>query len=118
MLTFLIFITPVLVIVAFVVFDTIRKRGEFGLRLSEPTCPKCGFRVPVEVTELWRRDRRRNRWECSVCGFLTDQWGKKLEPAPAVRPVELKNCTDRVDFDNPIDAEGRTPVERILIDDR
>ena len=118
MLTFLIFISPILVILAFVIFDTIRKRGEFGLRLSEPTYPKCGFRVPVEVSDLWRRERRRNRWECPVCGFLTDQWGNKLEPAPSYRPEKLKTLAVTVDFNNPVDTEGRTPVERVFYEDK
>ena len=118
MLTFLIFISPILVILCFIIFDTVRKRGEFGLRLSEPTCPKCEFRVPIEVTETWRRDRRRNRWECPVCGFQTDQWGKMLAPAPAFRPVKQKKLANRIDFDNPLDSEGRTPVERAFTEEK
>ena len=118
MLTLLIFILPVLVILAFVIFDTVRKRGEFGLRLfSEPTCPKCGFKVPVEVADVWRRDRRRNRWECPVCRFLTDQWGKPLQPVRVFRPMKTKKLRVPADFDNPVDAEGRTPVERALTED-
>ena len=110
-----IIIGPLLVILAFVVYDTLRKKGEFGIRLTPPKCPKCGFKIAYETVP--NKERRPNRWECPVCGFLTDQWGNELASARLSYPALKSDANEEFNFDTAVDQSGRTPIERMLADD-
>jgi hypothetical protein len=108
---------PIVVFLSFVLYDTLRRKGEFGLRLTEPCCPKCGFKLLGEVPGTRQVEMRPNRWECPVCGFLTDQWGNELNTGSILQVGQSRTLKGAHDFENPIDMEGRSPVERVLSGD-
>jgi hypothetical protein len=119
MFTLLFFIVaPIaIVIIGFVIYDTIRQKGEFGIALNPPKCPGCGF----QVFEIGRRpgwgERNLNRNVCPTCGFLSDQWGEELPVFPLLPGKEVQKKTEIYTFNSPLDSEGRSPVERALGDE-
>lgn len=70
-----------LVGLAFVVRDTLRRTGRWGINLRPIACPRCGgaagpLRMPKSTTQaLW------GGRTCKACGCHMDKWGKPLEAA-------------------------------------
>ena len=62
----------------FVIRDTVRKRGKWGINLKEVRCPECGTTMP------WYRqpaNLRQALWgggTCPYCGQEVDKWGKPV----------------------------------------
>jgi len=110
----LVIIGPLLVFLAFVVYDTIRGNGDFGLNLSRPKCPRCKFRLNAELSMPAVPDMRPNRWECPVCCIVTDQWGNELAPAISIKKEIMRIPEPNPDFNQPLDSVGRTPIERVM----
>jgi hypothetical protein len=67
--------------VALVVRDTIRRSGRWGINTKSIVCPRCGgtagpLRMPKSTTQaLW------GGRTCKGCGCHMDKWGKPLDAA-------------------------------------
>ena len=105
---------PLLVYLAFVVVDTLRKRGEFGINLRPLACPKCNFQVLKDNIRSASDAASVRRWKCPICGTETDQWGKVDFNSIAVESIPKKIEPPRPDFTIQFDEKGRTPVDRIF----
>ena len=113
-LLFFIVVPIAVVIVGFVIYDTIRQKGEFGIALNPPKCPRCGFQVFEDNRRRQWGERNPNRSVCPTCGFLSNQWGKELAIFPLFSLQDVRTKTATYTFDSPLDSEGRSPVERAL----
>jgi len=112
MMFLLIVIGSAIVIMAFVIIDSMRRKGDFSLNNNDkPACSKCGFNIPFED------ENPRTRWKCPVCGEKVGFWGTDVQATtPKAELPELKEERSIQDFKNPLDEKGRTPVERVLDD--
>jgi hypothetical protein len=67
------------VAMVFVIRDTIRQRGKWGINLKPAVCTQCGTPMPtVRKPANWRQAL----WgggTCPECGFELDKWGRPVE---------------------------------------
>lgn len=105
---------PVLVYLTFVVVDTLRKKGEFGINLHPLACPKCNYRVLQDKIRSASDFGSLGHWECPICGSKTNQWGEVLSDTIIAESIPKQLDSPRPDFSNPFDKKGRTPVDRIF----
>ena len=68
--------------VFFMVRDTIRQRGRWGICLSQPQCHKCGEPVPLVRKPAHWRQAMWGGWTCTQCGFELDKFGHPVEDQP------------------------------------
>lgn len=109
----LIILGPLLVLLLFVAYDTIRRRGEFGIALESPRCPACSFKLARSVQSDDLRLEAPNRSTCSVCGYLADQWGTPLKQADLLNNSELNSSrSDESEYN----IEGVSRVDRLIQD--
>lgn len=72
------FVVGLITIVFFVIPQTIRGSGKYGINLKGRCCPNCGKRLPFpslpkSIVQLWENNRN-----CPYCGCEMDIWGKKV----------------------------------------
>jgi hypothetical protein len=69
----------------FVIRDTIRGKGRWGINLKQTFCKECGepapaIRKPASLSQaLW------GGWTCEECGLELDKWGEPLPDQPQRR---------------------------------
>ncbi len=78
-LLFLLALVATLVVVLFVIRDTIRGAGIWGINFEPLKCPRCGEvaparRRPKSFGQAWR-----GSWTCSSCGCEMDKWGREIK---------------------------------------
>ena len=69
----------------FVVRDTIRGRGRWGINLRPAECAKCGEPRPLVRKPANFRQAMWGGWSCRYCGYEVDKWGCPVtdQPLPA-----------------------------------
>src|SRR5437867_873440 len=69
----------------FVVRDTIRRRGMWGVNFRPGECVKCGEPAPLFRKPANFRQAMWGGWTCKYCGFELDKWGRPVaeQPLPA-----------------------------------
>jgi hypothetical protein len=69
----------------FVVRDTIRRRGNWGINLRPAECVKCGEPAPLIRKPTSFRQAMWGGWTCKYCGYELDKWGCPVadQPFPA-----------------------------------
>ena len=99
-----------------IIVDSVNRKGEMGINLRPLICPRCGVK-----TELFRTPHLINKatWDggaCSNCGCEMDKWGNKIvadnEPNP--HQIEASKTNPFTTFDE----HGKTPLERVLEDEK
>lgn len=115
---FLLSIFVLMLIGGYVLFITLKGKGELDLGFTQPRCPNCGFEVPVEGDhQNHRKSGFTLSWTCPVCNQTTDAWGRitaNKRPRPLPEPDESSRP---IDFGKLHDEHGKTPVERLLEDE-
>jgi hypothetical protein len=76
---------------AFVVRDTIRRKGRWGINLSPTPCMHCGAWAPVVRTPANTQQALWGGWTCPQCGLELDKWGVPTaeQPFPAKWSAQL-----------------------------
>jgi hypothetical protein len=79
----------------FIIRDTIRQDGNWGINLKPPRCKKCaepapGFRRPAN-----RRQAMWGGWTCSQCGYELDKWGRPVADQPLPAKWAVLEAEDR-----------------------
>jgi DNA-directed RNA polymerase subunit RPC12/RpoP len=105
------------ILVSKVIFDALKGKGRlFGLTFRPLDCPKCGERVPYARKPLSIRQALWGGWTCINCGAELDKWGTDISSS-----VEARNGSSKLsDGLNPIlpfDVTGKTPIERVFLDE-
>ncbi len=78
----------VLIGLALVIRDTIRRKGRWGMNFKPPPCKKCGTPAPIVRKPKSLQQALWGGWTCAECGFELDKWG---EPVPGqTRPAKWK----------------------------
>lgn len=65
--------------VIFVIRDTIRQRGNWGLNFKPGACRQCGTPMPMVRKPANWRQALWGGWTCAECGLEVDKWGKPVE---------------------------------------
>jgi hypothetical protein len=65
--------------VVFIIRDTVRQRGGWGLPLELPSCARCGESAPLVRTPASLRQALWGGWTCGRCGLENDKWGRPLK---------------------------------------
>jgi hypothetical protein len=68
-----------LVGLGFVIRDTVRGRGRWGINMKATACKKCGEPAPLVRAPKSLNQALWGGWTCAECGFELDKWG---EPVP------------------------------------
>jgi hypothetical protein len=94
----------------FVIRDTIRQRGNWGINLKQAVCTQCATPMPmVRKPANWRQAL----WgggTCPECGFELDKWGRPVEGQTA--PAKWKVLRS-VEEDERIERRPQRRDERI-----
>ena len=75
----LFFLLITLIPIYFIIRDTMRKKGRWGINLKTVCCPNCGnknpkIRKPTSLGQaLW------GGWTCQKCNCEMDKWGKVIK---------------------------------------
>jgi len=89
-----------LVGLVFVIRDTIRGKGRWGINLKRPACKKCGtpallVRKPASTQQaLW------GGWTCAECGFELDKWGAPVPDQPEPAKWKLLEAVEAADVED------------------
>jgi len=114
MLMAFLFLGPIIVIAAFVVYDTLRGRGEFSVNIARAPCPKCAFKVSQKEIR-WSFFTPRPDPACPVCGSPPEAQNivekSRLISDDALKPV--KTIPSAI-IPLPFDGDGKSPVERMM----
>jgi hypothetical protein len=63
----------------FVIRDTIRQRGNWGINFKPGPCQQCGTPMPmIRKPDNWRQAMW-GGWTCPECGLELDKWGRPVE---------------------------------------
>ncbi|MGH9820487.1 MAG: hypothetical protein ACRD43_09995, partial [Pyrinomonadaceae bacterium] len=106
-----ILIGPVIVFLAFMAFDTFKRRGEFGVNLRLATCSKCGTYLPFRRVASSIRQTLFGGWNCPTCGTELDKWGKELKTEASLDLLPDHAVPEPIgpsyrNFDDPLDELG------------
>ncbi len=96
-----------------IVFDSAKGKGDWGMNLSLPNCPKCGRKVPAIRKPTSARQAMWGGWTCSNCGCEIDKWGKEINIAKT-KTTQKQITEEQVNFVESFDEKGKTPVEKIF----
>ena len=98
------FFGALLVGLAFVIRDTIRGRGNFGINLKPAVCTQCGTPAPAIRKPANRRQMLWGGWTCAECGYELDKWGRptveqntlaRWAVLPAVEEADRRRPSDK-----------------------
>lgn len=84
---------------ALVVWDTVRKRGRWGINLRPVCCPVCGEPAPVVRRPKNTRQALWGGCTCDGCGTEYDKWGQPIARAgsPDAEPCAAVGNSRRVE---------------------
>ena len=64
----------------FVLRDTMRQEGRWGINWKAPACRACGASPPVVRVPKSLREMLWGGWTCPGCGREVDKWGREVPP--------------------------------------
>jgi hypothetical protein len=64
----------------FILRDTLRGSGRWGINLKSVKCPRCGKPTPQIRTPTSLRQAAWGGFTCSQCSCEIDKWGKEIKP--------------------------------------
>lgn len=97
-----------------IIFDSAKGKGNWGINLSLPNCPKCGQKVPAVRTPTSIRQALWGGWTCSGCGCEIDKWGKEISSVAELQNIQKQIDQSQEGFIKPFDEKGKTPIERVF----
>ena len=100
------FFLALVVGLGFVIRDTVRRKGNWGINLKPVTCPCCGEPAPMVRAPKNLRQVMWGGMTCDNCGLEYDKWGN------AVVPTRPTNTHLADDFDlHPYEKHDGTAAE-------
>jgi hypothetical protein len=94
-----------LVGLVFVIRDTVRGKGRWGISTKPAACKKCGtpppfIRKPASLQQaLW------GGWTCEECGYELDKWGEPLPGQPEPAKWKMLEAAEAAEVDEVAEAE-------------
>src|SRR5947209_2203424 len=101
------FFGALLVGLVFVVRDTIRGRGNFGINLKPAVCTQCGTPAPAIRKPANRRQMLWGGWTCAECGYELDKWGRPLAEQNTLARWAVLPAVEEADRRRPGDKRVR-----------
>ncbi len=71
-----------LVGLVFVIRDTVRGKGRWGVNTKAAVCSECGTPAPVVRVPRNRQQMLWGGWTCEECGLELDKWGQPVADQP------------------------------------
>jgi hypothetical protein len=95
----------------FVIRDTVRQDGNWGINLSRllrpPPCSKCDEPAPVFRRPANRRQAMWGGWTCRQCGYELDKWGRPVADQPLPAKLAVLDPEDRERTEAPTPSDDR-----------
>jgi hypothetical protein len=101
------FFGALLVGLVFVIRDTIRGRGNFGINLKPAICTQCGTPAPLVRKPASRRQMLWGGWTCAECGYELDKWGRPTAEQNALARWAVLPAVEEADRRRPRDDRAR-----------
>ena len=73
-----------LITLGLTVYQTIQRKGRWGINFDKPDCPRCGAPTPTFRKPENFRQAMWGGWTCQECGTEIDKWGNVLVEGPGV----------------------------------
>jgi hypothetical protein len=101
-----------LVGLVFVIRDTARGKGRWGVNTKRATCKKCGTLAPVVRKPKSLQQALWGGCTCAECGFELDKWGEPVPNQPEPAKWKLMEAAEAEEVEEVIDP-GDSPSSGI-----